>query len=198
MSSAPLESLAKRIWITKGARLNAARRLESRHTWSTRAVACLSAYLIGISLLLLTDSLRANPNIQLGLSIASIFVSVLVLVFSLVEGQADYRVKAERLHGCAKELLAIELRAERARQAERLADEDVASIEREFVRIVDRCPENHLPVDYELFKASRPEFPLGHLHRYAYPLYYWTSLLWLYWAAVALPPLVVAWIALRT
>lgn len=182
-----LDQLLRRVWATKGARLNAARRLEKRHLWSTRTVAFLSIYLASMSIYALASDSASGGAAA---STFSIVASVLVLILSLIEGQEDYRVKAERLHQCAKDLLPLEIRLDNLKAQGTAALEVLSSIANDYVAVIDRCPENHLPTDYDLFRCSnRQDFGIKKWRSTWYPFVYWARVLWWYLAAIVLPPL---------
>jgi hypothetical protein len=146
-----LTDLETKIWKTKGARFNAARRLQSRKTWGSYLVSAYSIYILSISIFLLTQTSSNNA-----LNLSSIFGSLLILVFSLHEGSLNAEQKAERHHICAKDLTALYdkviLRIKQSNES------DAETLIRQYAEIIDRCPENHDTIDYELFQTEHEKF----------------------------------------
>jgi hypothetical protein len=195
----PLQLLARRVWITKGARLSASRRLELRQTWSTRTIAFLSVYLIAASVFLLTASQDIPRTLQRQLGLASVVASLLLLVIGLVEGGQNYLVKADRLHRCAKELLQLEVQLDTFLASQAPTSTQLNDLGQEFTVIIERCPENHLPMDYEYFRCSRrKEFDISWYASLPTRLGYWARVLGPYTLAVFGPPLVFIYLVLRS
>lgn len=190
MADDALSKLARRVWITKGARLNAYRRLELQQRWSTVAVGGLSIFLVGLSCYSLARgqaAASAHPN----LGWASVVASVLVLVFSLIEGEQNYRLKADRLHRCAMDLLNLELRLDVALEAADRGAGAIAGWSTEYTNIITKCPENHLPADDSYFRATRgADFSAGWWSRIWWRLAWWARLA--PYVAVAIGPFIYA------
>jgi len=149
-----LSDLETKIWKTKGARFNAARRLQSRKIWGSYLVSAYSIYILAISIFLLTQLTSNNA-----LNLSTIFGSLLILVFSLHEGSLNAEQKAERHHVCAKDLTAlydkVNLRIKQANES------DAESLIKEYAAIIDRCPENHETIDYDLFLTEHKQFNIS-------------------------------------
>jgi hypothetical protein len=149
----------------------------------------LSVYLIAISVLLFVPETRLPPSAQRHLSEASIVASVLLLVLAVVEGEQNYRLKADRLHRCATELLALEVRLDNLGGEPPPARHALDALAEEFTQIVQRCPENHLPMDYYYFRATRPEdFGVHWLPALIAPFHYWLRVVLPYLLAILGPP----------
>jgi hypothetical protein len=164
-----VDELAKRIWITKGARFAAHRRLAAMHAWSTAAIAILSAYLLIATIVISSSAVMLSEHQRDLLDLGVTGVALLVLVLSLLEGGRNYLVRAERLHDCAVELGALEQRVILAghnpEPHQRLAASSVLS--EEYHRLLTRCRENHDPLDNQCFRCD---------HAVVFPCSRWTLL----------------------
>jgi len=195
--------LVTRIWVTKGARFLAHRRLSTIHAWSTAAVAILSAYLLIASLIVSSTAVPLSEHQRAQLNLVTTGMALVVLVLSLLEGSRNYLLRAERLHSCAVELGAIE---QRVRLAQEISDHAgrlkvIATLSEDYHNALVRCGENHLPVDNSRFRCDHPkDFPCSKWTAFkARSNYMWYSrgpfalaivvppialaLVWLYWKA---------------
>lgn len=146
-----LDELKTKIWKTKGARFNASRRLQSRKVWGSYLVSAYSIYILAIGIYSLTETHTSTI-----LNLASIIGSLLILVFSLHEGSLNAEQKSERHHVCARELTAL---YDKVALHTQLASTDKAEeLIEEYARIIERAPENHDPIDYDLFRTEHKDF----------------------------------------
>ncbi len=156
-TSDPAADLSRRIWITRGCRFAAQKRLNSRHVWSTWATAVLSVYIIAASVFaqFLPQSALSQSVLNAGLIVAS----VLVLVLSIIEGGRGYQLRAERLHRCAVDLGKLESRLVVLQSIPpgTLRNSQIARLVRRYVEAIEACPDNHETLDYDSFRAQHPE-----------------------------------------
>ncbi len=146
------------MWITKGARFNASRRLDNNYYFSLTSISILSVY--GISVSFIQDKFipESCPRVDDIYFLISIILSIFTLTFSLLEGSKNHQVRAERL-----KLNAIEIE-ELCRKLEyfifhpsKSKDEKYEAffvISKEYESLIQKCPENHESEDFELFKAQ--------------------------------------------
>jgi hypothetical protein len=192
------EDLVRRIWITRGARFVAHRRLATMHAWSTAAIAILSAYLLIASIVMSNDgvgiSAAGRSLVNLGLT----GVSLLLLVLSLLEGSRNYLLRSERLHDCAVELGALEHKATLVKEYRDIAERTaaVAQLSEEYHSVLARCRENHDPLDNECFRCdNRAHFACSIWMRLRARLLYQWCTRGPFLLAIMLPPLImVAWV----
>jgi hypothetical protein len=193
--------LRRRIWITRGSRLNAYRRLTEANAWSNRATTFLSMYSIVAALAVAVPQFGLSAEQKELAGVALTALSVFTLVLSLLESQRDYAVKAERLHRNALALGALLDRLNLLRSSvtdEATLGEKLALMGAKCDSILERCPENHDPLDYAVFQAQqRREFGITAVEAW------WTSHVsarrpfLLFYAFVWLPPLLIgAWFKL--
>lgn len=184
--------LSRRIWTTKGARFNAHRRLVRQNEWSLRTIAFLSVYVTVLSVVTLVPAFALPVKIQAEISLGVAALSLMILVFSLLESSRDYRVRAERLHLCAMELGRIQERVDFAIvQAGSQLAASVQSLTIEYDEAIRRCQENHDSIDNLMFRASYPsDFGWNPIHAFLLRSTAWLRLYGLFFLAVALPPFI--------
>lgn len=200
-----LNKLDMQVWRTKGARFNAYRRLLRKHYASVFTISILSLYNIGLNLV--PYSSFQNISSANDLSVSSIFISIFILILSLLEFSKGYELKSERLHNNAMELSQFysELKIAQA-ENQKLTVE----LTEKYHRIIKSCPENHSPQDDNKFKTEHPHvfdlqynIPLNKwiqklLHRnsikvnkfwvtWRHALLYHIDTYWLYLALIASP-----------
>lgn len=191
-SPEPIKELARRAWITKGARFAAHRRLLRRHAWSTWAVAVLSIYVITASVFgQLTISTRISQSV---LNAGLIVASILVLVLSLIEAGRGYELRADHLHRCAVALGRLELMCREAIASSSSAtnDEITARLAQRYTAILEECPDNHDEIDFATFRSQHvAEYGVSAGGRVAIWLWREGVTTVPYIAAIALPPIIV-------
>lgn len=161
-----LKDLQTQIWKTKGARFNAYRRLQSRKSWGSYLVSTYSIYILAISIFLLTQTTANNI-----LNLSSILGSLLILVFSLHENSLNAEQKSERHHICAKELTALYNKVKLRIHQSNISD--IESLTDSYANIIDRCPENHEPIDYDFFKIEHKDFNMSLVNKIIIALEYY-------------------------
>lgn len=157
------EQLRRRIWITKGSRFEASRKLSFQGQLSITSISFLSVYAIAISIIQNTvDSTSQCSNLNNLYTITAILLSVFILVLSLLEGLKNYQLRAERLYNNAKELSQLYKKLKfflSCLNLEVFTENDpyefIYNIQKQYDDLIDRCQENHDPDDYWLFKAKK-------------------------------------------
>ena len=92
------QELNYQLWSTSRQRFNYAERLRIQHRLSTRSVACVTSYLIIYSIM---DKFYPGNDF---LSIIIIFLSIWILVFSLLEERGNYQIEAIDMDECANKI----------------------------------------------------------------------------------------------
>lgn len=165
-----------KLWITKGARFNAANRLKIKSTLSVYCIGFLTGYIIIINLftfLPVSSSLQFSPTV---LTITTVGLSILVLVFSLVENLKNYSLESEKIHSCAMEIgkLYNEWRYYKTLAHEKVDLVDkVLDLTQRYEIILDKYG-NHENIDTHLFKVrhnyyfdfSKPYVLLAYINHY--------------------------------
>jgi len=100
-----LDKMADRCWRTSATRFESARRMKRCHNASTLCIAMLSFEIIVINLLVFIAPLHLDAN---AVTIATVCLSVFVLVLSLIVSQLKYEQREHNYHQCAVELGSLE------------------------------------------------------------------------------------------
>ncbi|MCL6754614.1 SLATT domain-containing protein [Nostoc sp. CCCryo 231-06] len=186
------ESLSSRIWITKGSRFNAARRLNNKYQFSLNSISILSVYGIAIPII---QGIVRNPQCQKINEIynaISLILSVFTLAISLLEGAKNYQIKAEKLHKNAVEISSLQRELEylmisKSGEADFL--QKLGDISVKYEHLIERCPENHEPEDYDFFMAqNRKDFKISRLAGFYIRIKLIIKDYWLYIFVLGIPP----------
>jgi len=142
------QDLQKLIWKTKGARFNASRRLKKRNVVLTFITSFSSIHLLSISIIQLSNLIALNPNQSKWLGFVSIILSIIILVYGLIEGSKEHGINSERYHACGIEL-------GKAYTKLRYSEDDYTSdVLNEYNSILERYSLNHEPIDFDFFKTE--------------------------------------------
>jgi len=151
------------LWSTSRTRFIASRRLKSKDTRSSKAIAFLSAYLIVFTL---SDYVffKELDNYNSGyILLLNVTFSILILIFSQMESSQSYGIRAVRFHECGLEVSSLykKLRKLKSRYDGHEKDEDfykeVEEIDKEY-DLTLKSYENHELIDFELFKSNYPKY----------------------------------------
>lgn len=160
-----VKNLQTKIWRTSGARFNAARRLRRRERFSTFSIACFAVVGIALTIVQRVYGVPAGTDVDNHYTLLAIAISLFVLVISLLEGAGGYVLKAERLHQNAVDLDGLQERlgqvVAQIEDGESLNQDVIGKITGEYEQKIKECPENHEPIDDQLFRAQHrlsPEF----------------------------------------
>lgn len=154
--------LSKKMWVTKGSRFNAYRRLKKKASLSTATISFLSVYAIVISMMPYFKCTTAqNSNIN---NFFVFILSLIILIISLLEYSKDYSTRAERLYVCSNEITHL-LNELNYYMSKSINDDELNEksneISNKYDLILKRCSENHDPVDYRLFQTDNPaDYPI--------------------------------------
>lgn len=153
------QELNFKLWVTKGARFCADKRLKAEYHLSRLSLNFLSAYLIVIGILpVFLTALDFSPSI-IYVSLVTTTVSVILLAFGLIESSKCHELRAYHFHACGIKIARL---YDRLRQAKEIGDSDtkrreLAEITREYEFVLDSY-ENHDPLDYDSFKIQKPDY----------------------------------------
>jgi len=149
-----------KFWTTKGARFTASSRLKKTNKLSSYSIGFLSGYMIIIGLLSIfkLNNNEIVTNEQLGF--ISTGLSILILVFSQLEGANDYALKADRFHNCALEISDLYNKL-RYLKTNLKSDEEINKLAQElsieYGNVLKKY-ENHESIDFEYFKISKNDY----------------------------------------
>lgn len=148
-----------KLWTTKGARFIASERNKVLDNLSSMTVGYLSAYLIIINLVNIYDLpyLSKLTSNELGFTITAI--SVLILIFSQFENAKKFAIKSANFHQCSLDIgeLYSELRMIKTFNTVKNADGKIKLISEKYDIILNKN-ENHSPIDFHLFKTTKPPY----------------------------------------
>jgi hypothetical protein len=188
-----LDLFERRVWITRGARFNASRRLGSKQYWSVASISFLSVY--GISMPILQSNLDSSicPEIIQTYSVIATVLSVFILVLGLLEGYRNYQVKAIRLHANALDLSHICREIEFLKVRELQGSELLKELEllsKKYEELIKDCQENHDIEDFMMFKSqNRQYFKISRNRAALDRLFLWIKDYWLYFISITAFPL---------
>jgi hypothetical protein len=157
-----LEELKHKIWSTKGTRFTADTRLKIIANYSTLGISFLSSYLIIFGLVAvynLYNTNAFNPNL---IAFTITALSIVVLVFSLLENAKNFGVKAKNFHDCALDLADLYNKLQNYKSYEHNSSEKdkmefCYSLQKDYQNILRRY-ENHIPIDNKKFRLNHPDY----------------------------------------
>ncbi|WP_299676245.1 SLATT domain-containing protein [uncultured Dokdonia sp.] len=187
-----LEELKHKIWATKGTRFTANNRLKTIDRYSTLSLSFVSAYLIIfglISVYNLYNPETINPDI---IAFTITALSILVLVFSLLENAQNYPVKAKNFHDCALDLADLynELQNYKSYNAKATKEEKLEfcmNLQKEYQNVLRRY-QNHSPIDNKRFRLNHPDYyPIKWFEWITTPLWYFVKSRLIYLLTIIIP-----------
>jgi hypothetical protein len=186
-----------KIWRTRGARFNAARRMHLKNILSTFSISVLACWGIALPIIQKVYGIPPGSAIDDHYTFVSIVASLFVLIISLLEGAQAYGVKQEHFDLCAKRLGEIssefELLIATAGVDHGKLASAIAKATEQYHRVLSECAENHEPIDDTLFLAQHryaPEFLESKIGRGSALLMHftwWIASTWLFVVLLAVP-----------
>lgn len=189
--------LRTRMWKTRGSRFVARGRLRRTNILSVTTITLLSTYVIFVSIVLLAFSGELYSVNEKWLNIINIGLSLLVIVFSLLEFSRDYLGQAEAMNQSALKIGEIYSDLSAKVDSGSLTQADLEAIERRYSDCLQQLPANHDPIDYFLFQVEHPKDFSGwwsgrEFLRWIAMCFIFVKSSWLYWLGIlAFPVLAV-------
>lgn len=157
-----LEELKHKIWSTKGTRFTADSRLKTIAKYSTLSISFLSSYLIIFGLASVYNLYNPNTIDANVIAFTITALSILVLIFSLLENAQNYPVKAKNFHDCALDLSDLYNELQNYKSYEKEASEKerlefCEKLQKEYQNVLRRY-ENHAPIDNKFFRIKHPDY----------------------------------------
>ena len=149
-----------KFWTTKGARFVASHRLKTMNKLSSYSLGFLSAYLIMLGLL---SVFKIETKLIISseeFAFISTGLSILILVFSQLEGSNDYRLKAEKFHDCALEISELYNKLRYLKTSSETPDEVNRSsneLSVEYSNVLKKY-ENHRYIDFQMFQTTKNDY----------------------------------------
>ncbi|MGN6143500.1 MAG: SLATT domain-containing protein [Mesorhizobium sp.] len=152
----------KRMWSTRGSRFACHQRLARKNVWISYTISLAATYVIILSILEPIGLHFFNERGSKIIVLISVFISIVIIFLSLIEGPKNSLVKGEALHASAREINRIYHTAEQkvksasdSRQPVDISGEVAA-----YDESVRRCEYNHDSLDYRSFVADNlSDFP---------------------------------------
>ena len=187
-----------KFWTTKGARFLASHRLKTINKLSLYSIGFLSTYLIIIGLLSIFEISNELLFTTKYLPLISISISILILIFSQLEGSNDYRLRAEKFHDCALEIgdLYNKLRClKTSSKDEEYINKQSEDLSIKYCDILKKY-ENHKYIDFLMFQTTKKDyFKLKNIDIINIKLRYYFSTQFLYYTLIIIPPILIYWLA---
>lgn len=145
------DQLAATMRLVKGARFNAAERLEKKQSVSLFTQSMVALYFVGLSVWQAVYIGHVDDTTNRLVTFIQIVSSVFTLMLGLLEALNDYQMKAHHLHNCALTVseLAQELKILRPSEPHIVQD-----FRRRYNEALKSCPVNHTRLDYLFAKLD--------------------------------------------
>jgi len=195
-----LQNLSDKIWLTRNARFNAAKRMKRNHISSTAAVALLSASVIAVNLLAFVSNVTEYQKTII--TIVSVILSTFALVMSLLIALLRYQWREENYHLCGMELEDLnqqiqihidELKAKTTNKEKvDSSTEDNLRFQKKYSDILKKHGLNHTIFDYKYGSLNDERQRFNKTTRcYLYLRMYFFDVNLLYWAIAIIPIIVI-------
>jgi hypothetical protein len=142
-----VEKLLEDMHQTKGSRFAAHQRLTAINNMTSYTISFSSFLLICISIFTVMYQDVASDWYVKYLTFISVSLSVLIIILSLQEGGKNNLLRAEMMHNCAREVLAVH----RQLFLDPNKPIDIEMYRDRYQRIIDRYPYNHESLDREIY-----------------------------------------------
>lgn len=149
MSDSPRDKLLRDMKRTKGARFNAARRLERQEQKMSRNASYASGAVIIITLL--PAFFKLEEFWVAAIALLTISLSVFILVFTLLHSGNKSALKADQFQRCALEVNALR------RSILSNENADIAEFTKKYDDVLSRYSVNHDEVDYDKYRLEHPD-----------------------------------------
>lgn len=183
-----------KLWSTKGARFVASHRMKIINRLSSYSIGFLSAYLIILGLLSVFEIDSTLDISSKEYAFVSTALSILILVFSQLEGYNDYRLRAEKFHDCTLEIsdLYNELRYLKTSE---MTPKQINKLSEDLSKkygIVLKKYENHKYIDFLKFQTTKNDyFKLHWTEIFIIKIKYYLNTHCLYHLLIILPPILI-------
>lgn len=178
------DQLANTMRLVKGARFNAATRLEQKAAVSLFTQSMVALYFVGLAVWQAVYVGQIDDATNRLMTFVQLVSSVFTLILGFLEAMNDYKMKAHHLQNCA---LAVSELAQELRIARPSDPADVQAFRKRYNEALRACPANHARIDFLCAKlnGSTPR-----IHRAALSIRYILDVYGLYVLFLAVPPLI--------
>lgn len=178
------DQLANTMRLVKGARFNAATRLEQKAAVSLFTQSMVALYFVGLAVWQAVYVGQIDDATNRLMTFVQLVSSVFTLILGFLEAMNDYKMKAHHLQNCA---LAVSELAQELRIARPSDPAEVQAFRKRYNEALRACPANHARIDFLCAKlnGSTPR-----THRAALSVRYILDVYGLYVLFLAVPPLI--------
>ncbi|SMQ70943.1 hypothetical protein SAMN06295905_1921 [Devosia lucknowensis] len=149
------KGLSERLWRTKGTRFVAMERHKTTNVVSITTIALLSVYVICTSLVQVAFASQLSDDAGTWLNVVNIALSILVIVFSLIEWARDHVGSAQIMNDSGLKLGEIYGALFAKIEAGTLTPSELETFEAKYASALRESRLNHHDGDYLLFKLDR-------------------------------------------
>ena len=156
------KALDDKIWRTKGARFNAHRRLARKQNLVVFVTSASSIHLISISIFQIAGFICLSDFQDSMMSLISIIVSIVILVYGLIEGGKNYGLLSEVNHRCG-----IDIDRVYKNIYGKTTQDEVNKLSDDYDNLLEKYSTNHDVIDDQYFMSCHPDVfkKTGHLER---------------------------------
>ncbi|MGB3407905.1 MAG: SLATT domain-containing protein [Jannaschia sp.] len=183
-------NLLYKMFLTKGARYQAARRHQRRSVASIWSVIALSMYVFTTSVVIALYDLNSYGDFQQKLTIANVVMSAFIIAFSVLEHGKKHDLKSDAFLRCAQGIQELRDRLE----LEVFEGVDVDTVRRyveDYNEIVHDFADNHSETDYRTFRINIGKHSGQFLYISLQSIKYWVDCWLMMLAAMVVPPLAI-------
>ena len=187
------------LWVTKGARFAASKRLERMSFLSILSLSLFSAYLIIMSIMQYMIDMNELGIPDSVFTFIMVTLSILILVIGQIIDKADLQLRAKKFHKCALKIGRIynDLRIEKSiKKNESLEEATLIELNMRYQRILSKYP-NHDTVDYNKFRSDKPKYEghdISRLKAIYFKWYYVFSIYVIPVSFMTLPAIFIVWV----
>jgi len=123
----------------------------------------------------------------------------LILVISILEASKNYKLKADIMHRCGKELSSIynEVNLIKDGIVDATVNDRLIDLTLKYQQILDKYDDNHIEMDYEMFKVDNfKDFNLRHIDTLGLRTKYFIRTKGFYLILIVVPLIVFIFLAL--
>lgn len=150
--STQVENFKSKVWKTKVARFNAARRMRFNHRVATLTPPLMSAYIIAINLLVFIPVFK---NVQQEITVFTIALSVLTLVITHLIQNRRFDEMEKNFHQCGESMNELYDKADLLESADYKINDTLPDLQDKYHAILKEHNLNHKEID--LLRAENPK-----------------------------------------
>jgi uncharacterized membrane protein YbhN (UPF0104 family) len=181
--------LTRKLNRTRGTRFRAYDRFTNLSKLSEITSAFLSSYLIIIAVIGILLSNFKNQYAEY-IPYLTVGIALVLLVFNLTEAKKEYKMNAEKMHNCARELTRLHLKLTSICNLNLPEKDEInkyLDISKQYATILEKY-EGHSGKDFQIFKVNHPsEFNLTRWQIFKYEYEYNYHQFIKYWILLYLP-----------